>query len=62
MYSIIKLIRMNDEIICENCGEIVDDEIIYCGGCGNSICEACSDICKKCKKEFCDNCFSEHSC
>ena len=54
--------KMSEEIICENCGEVVDDEIFYCGGCKNSICETCSQICKKCKKEFCDDCFSEHDC
>ena len=53
---------MDDEIICENCGEVVDDEILYCGQCGNPICETCSSVCKKCKNEFCDTCFSEHNC
>ncbi len=53
---------MSEEIICENCGEVVDDEIYYCGGCKNPICETCSEVCKKCKKEFCDDCFPEHDC
>ena len=53
---------MDDEIICENCGEVVDDEILYCKVCRNPICEVCSQICIKCKKEFCEDCFSEHDC
>jgi hypothetical protein len=52
---------MNEEDnICENCGEMVEGDIYACEGCGNSICDMCSQICRKCKEYFCDACYIDH--
>ncbi len=51
-----------NEIICENCGENIDDDVFACTECGNSICEMCACLCKNCKGVFCEACFSDHRC
>ena len=52
---------MNDnEITCENCGENIDDILYECIDCGNTVCDMCAKICKKCKEYFCDACHVDH--
>ena len=47
-------------ILCESCGENVDDILYTCPGCRNMICNNCSIICKKCHEHFCAACFLDH--
>ncbi|MFX1275652.1 MAG: hypothetical protein ACFFBP_07905 [Promethearchaeota archaeon] len=47
-------------IICENCGENVDEILYTCLNCGNTICDICSNVCKKCHEYFCEACYIDH--
>ena len=50
----------NEIILCDNCGENVNDTLYCCLECGNTICDICAKICKKCNEYFCEACFIDH--
>ncbi|MFX1396670.1 MAG: hypothetical protein ACFFAS_06450 [Promethearchaeota archaeon] len=47
-------------ILCENCGENIDNILYECLECHNTICNVCSITCRHCKEKFCESCYIEH--
>jgi len=50
----------NKMILCDNCGENIDDKLYACADCGNTVCDVCATVCKHCKEYFCDACYIDH--
>ncbi len=47
-------------ILCDNCGENIDEKLYACSDCGNTICDVCANVCKHCKDYYCEACHVDH--
>lgn len=46
-----------DGVLCDDCGDLVDDEDRYgCQGCGDTLCPSCAIPCQHCQDMYCGEC------